>query len=51
MKTTWFAGRAIGYAATMPELPDVEAFRRVLAGHAVDRPIERVEVTDPGTSA
>ena len=32
----------------MPELPDVEAFRRVLTSHAVDRPIERVQVTDPG---
>ncbi|TDV43091.1 Fpg/Nei family DNA glycosylase [Actinophytocola oryzae] len=32
----------------MPELPDVETFRRVLARHAVDRPIRRVEVADPG---
>ncbi|WP_020575659.1 Fpg/Nei family DNA glycosylase [Actinopolymorpha alba] len=31
----------------MPELPDVEGFRRVLAQHAVDRPITRVEVLDP----
>ena len=30
----------------MPELPDVEGFRRVLAGHAVDRRIEDVEVRD-----
>jgi formamidopyrimidine-DNA glycosylase len=41
-------GRTVGYAGIMPELPDVEAFCRVLAEHAVDRPIERVEVTDPG---
>jgi formamidopyrimidine-DNA glycosylase len=32
----------------MPELPDVEGFRRVLAGHAVGRRIERVDVHDPG---
>lgn len=32
----------------MPELPDVESFRRVLASHAVDRRIERVDVTDAG---
>ena len=32
----------------MPELPDVEGFRRVLADHAVDRPIERVDVLDAG---
>jgi formamidopyrimidine-DNA glycosylase len=31
----------------MPELPDVEGFRRVLADNAVGRPIERVEVLDP----
>ncbi|WAL63627.1 Fpg/Nei family DNA glycosylase [Amycolatopsis cynarae] len=30
----------------MPELPDVEGFRRVLAGHAVDRPIRDVVVRD-----
>ena len=30
----------------MPELPDVEGFRRVLSGHAVGRPIRRVEVLD-----
>jgi formamidopyrimidine-DNA glycosylase len=32
----------------MPELPDVEGFRRVLADHAVGRQIERVEVRDAG---
>src|SRR5215472_499753 len=32
----------------MPELPDVERFRRVLAENAVGRRIERVEVSDPG---
>jgi formamidopyrimidine-DNA glycosylase len=32
----------------MPELPDVEGFRQVLAGHAVGRRIERVDVHDPG---
>lgn len=32
----------------MPELPDVEGFRRVLADHAVGRRIERVEVADSG---
>lgn len=32
----------------MPELPDVEGFRRVLAAHAVGRPIRRVDVLDAG---
>ncbi|HZX08764.1 DNA-formamidopyrimidine glycosylase family protein [Kribbella sp.] len=32
----------------MPELPDVEGFRRVLADHAAGRPIRRVEVLDAG---
>lgn len=32
----------------MPELPDVEGFRRVLAGHAVGREIRRVDVLDAG---
>ena len=32
----------------MPELPDVEGFKRVLAGHAVGRRIERVDVHDSG---
>ena len=32
----------------MPELPDVEGFRRVLARHAVNKPIRRVEVRDRG---
>ena len=32
----------------MPELPDVDGFRRVLADHAVGRRIDRVEVSDPG---
>ncbi|HEX6470114.1 MAG TPA: DNA-formamidopyrimidine glycosylase family protein [Streptosporangiaceae bacterium] len=32
----------------MPELPDVEGFRRVLADHAQGRPIERVKVRDAG---
>src|SRR5438105_12631408 len=31
----------------MPELPDVEGFRRLLAAHAVGRRIERAEVRDP----
>jgi formamidopyrimidine-DNA glycosylase len=31
----------------MPELPDVEGFRRVLAGNAQGKRIERVEVPDP----
>lgn len=30
----------------MPELPDVEGFRRVFAEHAVRRPVKRVEVCD-----
>src|SRR5919198_2289784 len=30
----------------MPELPDVEGFRRVLARHAKGRPIQRVDVLD-----
>src|SRR5438093_9443738 len=32
----------------MPELPDVEGFRRYLARHAQGRCIERVEVADAG---
>lgn len=32
----------------MPELPDVEAFRLVVADHAVGRPVRSVEVTDTG---
>ncbi|WP_079031745.1 DNA-formamidopyrimidine glycosylase family protein [Streptomyces specialis] len=32
----------------MPELPDVEAFRRVLADHGRGRRVERVDVADPG---
>jgi formamidopyrimidine-DNA glycosylase len=32
----------------MPELPDVEGFRRVLAAHAVGRPVRRVDVLDGG---
>lgn len=32
----------------MPELPDVEHFRRFLSHHATGRRIERVLVTDPG---
>ena len=32
----------------MPELPDVEGFRRVLAEHAQGRRICGVEVPDPG---
>src|SRR5438270_1004789 len=31
----------------MPELPDVEGFRRYLSRHAAGRLIERVEVLDP----
>jgi len=30
----------------MPELPDVEGFKRVLAGNALRKTIERVEVSD-----
>ena len=32
----------------MPELPDVEGFRAVLAGHATGRRVERVDVADAG---
>lgn len=32
----------------MPELPDVEGFRRIFASHAVDRPVQGVEVRDAG---
>ncbi|TCC37445.1 Fpg/Nei family DNA glycosylase [Kribbella capetownensis] len=32
----------------MPELPDVEGFRRVLADHAVGRPVQYVDVLDAG---
>lgn len=32
----------------MPELPDVEGFRRVLAEHAVGRPVRSVEIADSG---
>ncbi|HEY3557223.1 MAG TPA: DNA-formamidopyrimidine glycosylase family protein [Kribbella sp.] len=32
----------------MPELPDVEGFRRVLADHAAGRPIRSVDVLDAG---
>jgi formamidopyrimidine-DNA glycosylase len=32
----------------VPELPDVEGFRRVLSKHARGRQIERIEVADPG---
>jgi len=32
----------------LPELPDVEGFRRTLARHAAGRRIERVHVRDPG---
>jgi formamidopyrimidine-DNA glycosylase len=42
------AGVAGGYVVGMPELPDVEGFRRVLDGHAVDRPITQVDVADAG---
>jgi len=31
----------------MPELPDVEGFRRFLARHAAGRQIVRVDVPDP----
>lgn len=34
--------------AEMPELPDVEAFRRRFARHAIGRTIGEVVVTDPG---
>jgi formamidopyrimidine-DNA glycosylase len=32
----------------MPELPDVEGFRAVLAGHATGQRVERVDVADAG---
>jgi formamidopyrimidine-DNA glycosylase len=32
----------------VPELPDVEGFRRVLAEHATGRPVQRVDVLDEG---
>lgn len=32
----------------MPELPDVEGFRRVFASHAAGRTVQRVEVRDAG---
>jgi formamidopyrimidine-DNA glycosylase len=32
----------------MPELPDVEGFRAVLAGHGTGRRVEHVEVPDAG---
>lgn len=32
----------------MPELPDVEGFRSVLAGYAVGRRVRQTEVADPG---
>lgn len=32
----------------MPELPDVDAFRRVVEEHAVGRTVRTVEVTDAG---
>jgi formamidopyrimidine-DNA glycosylase len=32
----------------VPELPDVEAYRRFLARHAAGRRIEAIVVTDPG---
>jgi formamidopyrimidine-DNA glycosylase len=41
-------GPDTGYLAAMPELPDVEGFRAVLAGHATGRPVRRVEVADAG---
>jgi formamidopyrimidine-DNA glycosylase len=34
----------------MPELPDVEGFRAVLAEHRAGRRVERVEVIDAGCS-
>jgi len=32
----------------VPELPDVESYRRFFASHAEDRRVDRVVVTDPG---
>jgi formamidopyrimidine-DNA glycosylase len=32
----------------VPELPDVEGFRRLLAGHAAGKRIETIDVLDPG---
>lgn len=37
-----------GYPGRVPELPDVEGFRRVLDTHAVGRRIQRVDVLDAG---
>ncbi|TDO51151.1 formamidopyrimidine-DNA glycosylase [Kribbella sp. VKM Ac-2571] len=39
---------ATGYCETVPELPDVEGFRQVLADHAVGRRIQAVDVLDAG---
>jgi hypothetical protein len=36
-----------GYGEKVPELPDVEGFRRVLSDHAVSRRIRRVDVLEP----
>lgn len=33
----------------MPELPDVEIFKRVLDQHALGRVVARVMVPDPGS--
>jgi formamidopyrimidine-DNA glycosylase len=41
-------GGQVGTPISVPELPDVEGFRRVLADHAVGRRIRRVDVLDAG---
>jgi hypothetical protein len=38
--------RIPGIPKAVPELPDVEAFRHVLAEHAIGQPIQRVDVID-----
>lgn len=39
-------GAVLATLGTMPELPDVEAFRRYLSEHAAGQHVERVEVPD-----
>lgn len=38
---------SVGTLEAMPELPDVEAFRRYLSEHAVGQRIERIEAPEP----
>ncbi len=37
-----------GYVRAVPELPDVEGFRRLLHYHVVGQKVTAVEVRDPG---